>query len=78
MDQRAAIRGLELENSTQSSSAWKYLVLHGLWVRGSAAHRPNILGAKVDFRKHSRSRSYQARRYRCAGRRMIEHSNSVG
>jgi transposase InsO family protein len=37
MDQRTAIRGLEPANSTQSSSAWKYPVLHGLWVRGSAA-----------------------------------------
>jgi hypothetical protein len=43
--------------------AGKYPVLHGLWVIGSAARRPNIRGAEVGFRKHSRSRSYQARRY---------------
>jgi hypothetical protein len=78
MDQRDGIRGLEPENSTQSSYAWKYPVLHGLWVRGSAARRLNIRGAEVDFRKHSRGRSYQAIRYRCARGRTIERSNSVG
>jgi hypothetical protein len=49
MDQRAAIRGLEPENSTQSSSTWKYPVLHGLWVRGSAARRPNIRAPRLIF-----------------------------
>jgi transposase InsO family protein len=33
VDQRAAIRGLEHANSAQSSSAWKYPVLHGVWGR---------------------------------------------
>jgi hypothetical protein len=36
MDQRTAIRGLEHANSTQSSSEWKYPILHGLWVGSSA------------------------------------------
>jgi transposase InsO family protein len=45
VDQRAAIRGLELVNSAQSSSAWEYHVLHGVRVRGSAACRSNLRGA---------------------------------
>jgi hypothetical protein len=42
--QRAAIHGLELVNLAQSSSAWKYPVLHGVWVGGGAACRSDLRG----------------------------------
>jgi transposase InsO family protein len=49
MDQRTDIRSLEPENSTQSSSAWKYPLLYGLWFGGSATCRSQVRGAKVNL-----------------------------
>jgi hypothetical protein len=45
VDQGTDIRGLEPTNAAQPSSAWKYPVLHGVWVGGSAAYRSNLWGA---------------------------------
>jgi hypothetical protein len=41
--------GLEPKNSTQSSSAWKHPLLHGLWFRGSATRQPQVWAPRLLF-----------------------------
>jgi hypothetical protein len=66
MDQGTVLCGLELMNSTQPSLAWKYPLLHGVWVGSSVTSRPCFWGTQANLQKHRRSRSNSARRNWCA------------
>jgi hypothetical protein len=61
MDQGTVICSLELANPAKPSFIRKHPILHGVWIGSSATSRSGLRSAQINVRKHSRSRSNQAK-----------------
>jgi hypothetical protein len=68
---------MEHANPAELRFTWKHAILHGVWIGSSAASRSDLRSAQINIRKHSRSRSNQARGHRCTKGRMAKCGNLV-
>jgi hypothetical protein len=78
MDQGTTIFSLEPANPAELSFTRKHPILHGLWIGGSTTSRSDLWNAQINIRKHSRSKSNQARGHQCTGGGTTKCGNSVG